>query len=259
MEAYERGETKGVDLKGIVPKWGDSRVLLELIGQIGNREGLGALLGEGVAQMSKVMGSPEYAIHVKGLEFPAHDPRAFNSMGLSYATANRGACHLQGMSYNYERRLTMPERGFAGPEDRFGKERKPELVIATQNFMGIMDSLKLCKFSIGGGASVTKSLEWLNFTTGWDMDVDEYLMAGERIFNLKRMINVRRGTRRKDDSLPDRIKFQPKGGGAGDNLPPDLEVSLDRYYKLRGWTGDGVPTGEKMAELGLLELGLSGA
>lgn len=252
MEAYERGETRGVDLQGIVPRWGDGRTLLALIGQIGNREGLGSLLGEGVARMSKAMGSPEYAIHVKGLEFPAHDPRAFNSMGLSYATANRGACHLQGMSYNYERRLSMPERGFPGPEDRFGKERKAELVVATQDYMGIMDSLKLCKFAIGGGASVTKSLEWLNLATGWDMDADEYLKAGERIFNLKRMINIKRGVRRKDDSLPDRIKFQPKGGGAGANLPPDLEASLDEYYRLRGWTKDGVPTEAKLAGLGLL-------
>lgn len=117
--------------------------------------------------------------------------------------------------------------------------------------MGIMDSLKLCKFSIGGGASVTKSLEWLNLATDWGMEMDE-LKAGERIFNLKRMLNVGRGVRRKNDSLPDRIKFQPKGSGAGANLPPDLDASLDEYYALKGWAKDGVPTDAKLAELGLL-------
>ncbi|HEY9054073.1 MAG TPA: aldehyde ferredoxin oxidoreductase family protein [Rectinemataceae bacterium] len=254
MEAFERGETAGIDLGGIAPRWGDAKALLELVRLIGARDGVGALLGEGVARMSKVFGSPEYAIHVKGLEFPAHDPRAFNSMGLSYATANRGACHLQGMSYNYERRLTMPERGFPAPEDRFGTKRKVELVVATQDYMGLLDSLKLCKFSIGGGSSVTTSLEWLNLATGWGMDVDEYLKAGERIFNLKRMINVSRGVSRKDDTLPDRIKFQPKGGGAGQNLPPDLETSLDAYYRLRGWSEDGLPEDSKKEELGLFVL-----
>lgn len=251
MEAVERGETAGLDLEGLSPRWGDGEALLALVDLIGNRQGVGAALGEGVARLSASIGSPDYAIHVKGLELPAHDPRAYHSMGLSYATSNRGACHLQGMSYAYERKLSMPERGFDTPLDRFGTGRKPELVVATQDYMGIMDSLKLCKFSIGGGASVTKSLEWLNLATGRDMGLDEYLLAGERIFNLKRLVNVARGVRRKDDTLPERIRQQPKGGGAGDSLPPDLDTSLDEYYRLRGWTPDGVPGEAKVEELGL--------
>ncbi|MCX7027995.1 MAG: aldehyde ferredoxin oxidoreductase family protein [Spirochaetes bacterium] len=251
MEAYERGETRGVDLSGVVPAWGSSKALLRLVDLIGRREGIGELLGEGVARASKVIGSPDYAIHVKGLELPGHDPRAFNSMGLSYATANRGGCHLQGLTYNYERRLTMPERGFDLPQDRFGTERKPELVIASQDYMCLMDSLKLCKFSIGGGSSVTKALEWLNLATGWDMSLEEFLRAGERIFDEKRLYNISRGVSRKDDRLPVRLQFQPKGGGAGQNLPPDMATSLDRYYELRGWTQDGVPTMVKLEELGI--------
>jgi aldehyde:ferredoxin oxidoreductase len=251
MEAYERNELRGQDLSGVEPLWGSGDALLRLLDLMAAREGIGEILCQGVAKASERIGSPEYAIHVKGLELPAHDPRAFNSTGLSYATANRGACHLQSLSYNFERRLTLPEKGFDVPQDRFGTERKAELVIATQNFMSLMDSLKLCKFAIGGGTSATTALSWLNLATGWDMDLEEFFLAGERIYNIKRLYNTRRGIRRKDDTLPKRILKEAKGGGAGDNLPPDLDASLDEYYTLRGWTSDGVPGAEKLAQLGI--------
>ncbi len=250
MEAYEKGQAGGQDLRGVVPAWGDGKALVRLVEMTGQREGIGWLLGEGVLRASATIGSPDYAIHVKGLELPAHDPRAFNSLGLSYATANRGACHLQGMSYNYERRLSMPERGFDVPQDRFGSERKVELVIASQDYMGLLDSLKLCKFAIAGGGSATRALEWLNLATGWNMDMVEFFKAGERIFTMKRLYNTARGVRRQDDNLPDRIRFQPKGGGAGANIPPDLDLALDGYYRLRGWSPDGVPSAERLEVLG---------
>lgn len=255
MEAYEKGEINGQDLSGITPSWGSGKALLDLVDLIGTRKGIGALLGQGVARASQAFGNSNYAFHVKGLEFPGHDPRAFNSLGLSYATSNRGACHLQSMSYGYERRLTFPEAGFDTPQDRFSTERKPELVIAAQNFMSLLDSLKLCKFSVGGGNSASQALRWLNLVTGWDMGIDEFLKAGERIFNLKRLYNVSRGISKKDDCLPKRILTNPKGGGAGRNLPPDFEASLERYYELRGWTEDGIPTKAKVSELALLERG----
>jgi aldehyde:ferredoxin oxidoreductase len=251
MEAYEKGHIGDHDLSGIVPTWGSSEALISLVDLMGKREGIGEILGDGVARASKLLGKPEYAMHVKGLEFPAHDPRAFNSMALSYATANRGACHLQGLTYNFERRLSMPERGFDVPQDRFGNDRKPELVIATQDFMSLLDSLKLCKFSIGGGSGHTKALEWLNLATSWNLSLDEFFKAGERIYNLKRLYNVSRGISRKDDAIPSRMLNEPKGGGAGDNLPRNFEASLDEYYRLRGWSEDGIPTAEKVAELGL--------
>jgi aldehyde:ferredoxin oxidoreductase len=253
MEAYEKKELRGVDLSGVVPEWGSGVALLELLDLIGESRGIGILLGEGVAQACKHFGNPEYAIHVKGLELPAHDPRAYNSMALSYATANRGACHLQGMTYNFERRIPFPERGFHEIQDRFGTDRKPELVVESQNYMGLIDSLKLCKFSLGGGTTATIALEWLNLATGWNMEQEEFFMAGERIFNLKRLYNTNRGVSRKDDTLPGRIKTDIKGGGAGANLPPDLETSLDQYYAIRGWTSDGIPKQDKLEELGLCE------
>lgn len=251
MEAYERGEMRGVDLYGIAPEWGKGEVLLRLIERIGLREGIGEILGEGVAKASLSFGAAEYAIHSKGLEFPAHDPRAFNTMGLSYATSNRGACHLQGMTYGYEKNLTFPERGFDAPQDRFGTDRKAELVARSQDLMGLLDSLKVCKFSQYGGARASDFLEWLNLATGWGMGMDEFLEAGERIFNLKRQFNVARGVSRKDDTLPERILREPKGGGAGQNLPPAFESSLNDYYRIRGWDANGVPEPGTLARLGL--------
>jgi aldehyde:ferredoxin oxidoreductase len=251
MESYEKGETAGIDLEGVVPAWGDGRALVELVRKIGERRGVGEILGEGVLRASRVLGRPEYAIHSKGLEFPAHDPRAFNSLALSYATSNRGACHLQGFTYVFEKAVTMPELGFPVAQDRFGTERKAELVIASQDLMGLFDSLKLCKLAMNGGVGATLALEWLNLATGWNMGMDEFLTAGERIFNLKRAYNRALGVSRKDDTLPDRIRFVPKGGGAGDNLPPDLDASLDEYYRLRGWTPEGIPKPETLARLGI--------
>ncbi len=251
MESFEKGETAGIDLEGMVPSWGNGKALVELVRMIGERRGVGEILGEGVLRASRVFGREEYAIHSKGLEFPAHDPRAFNSMGLSYATSNRGACHLQGFTYVFEKAITLPERGFPTAQDRFGTERKAELVIASQDLMGLFDSLKLCKLAMNGGVGATVALSWLNLATGWGVDMEEFLTAGERIFNLKRAYNCALGVSRKDDTLPDRIRFVPKGGGAGENLPPDLDASLDQYYRLRGWTPEGIPRVETLDRLGI--------
>lgn len=252
MEAYERGEVGSADLGGIVPGWGNGEALLKLVEFIGNRkEGIGELLGEGVAQLSLRMGNPNYAIHSKGLELPAHDPRAFSSMNLAYATANRGGCHLQGMTYNFEKSIPLPEKGFLTAQDRFSNDRKVLLVVSTQDFMSLIDSLKLCKFSLVGGVRATDAMEWLNSITGWDMNIDEFLVAGERIFNLKRYINTALGVSRKDDVMPVRTSTERKGGGTNDLLPPPLEETKDEYYTMRGWDKDGIPTEETLRRLGV--------
>jgi len=251
MEAFERGETGGLDLAGMEPSWGDGEALVQLVGLIGRREGVGEVLGEGVARAAEVFGDGSYAIHSKGLELPAHDPRAFGSMALSYATGNRGGCHLQGLTYNFEKSLTMPERGFDAPQDRFGSERKVELVARSQDLMSLLDSLKLCKFSLFGGVRAADALEWLNCVTGWDMGMEELLRAGERIFTFKRAYNASIGAAREDDSLPDRVAKEPKGGGAGTNVPPDLASSLDEYYSFRGWDKSGIPRRATLERLGI--------
>ncbi|MEW5935662.1 MAG: aldehyde ferredoxin oxidoreductase C-terminal domain-containing protein, partial [Bacillota bacterium] len=193
-------------------------------------------------------------IHCKGLAFPAHDPRAYNSMALGYATSNRGACHLQAFSHPFERNLSMPEVGLEQPADRFAVEGKAGMVARLQDIMCLFDSLALCKFLLFGHVGPSLLLEWLNLVTGWDLKLPEMMQAGERAFNLKRMFNVACGISRKDDVLPPRISFQRRGeGGAPQNLPP-MERVLADYSEVRGWSDEGIPTAAKLQELGIAGL-----
>jgi len=254
IECAERGllppKVDGVELR-----WGSPEVVLTLIKQIARRQGLGALLAEGVRKASEDIGglALEFAIHAKGLELPAHDPRAYNSLAVGYATSNRGACHLQGFSYIFERSVTLPELGYPEVQDRFGVEGKGQFVAVTQDLMCLFDSLKTCKFILFGGIKPTHLLEWFNLVNGWGWDLDRFMEAGERIFNLKRLYNVACGISRKDDTIAPRILTQRRGeGGAATNLPPFGEI-LSQYYEHRGWSPEGIPTEETVRRLGLEE------
>ncbi|MEW6662507.1 MAG: aldehyde ferredoxin oxidoreductase family protein [Bacillota bacterium] len=256
MECYEHGLISEQDANGISLKWGNAEAVIELIHQIAQRKGLGKILADGVKRAAEEIGgiAAEFALHVKGLEPPAHDPRAFNSLAVAYATSNRGACHLQGFTHPYEIAATLPELGLSKPADRFAVNGKGELTVNLQNFMAMCDSLKLCKFAIVGGVTLTHLVEWLNYITGWDMDIQDFIKTGERLFNLKRMYNIRCGISRKDDSLPARLLLLKRGsGGASDNLPP-LGEMLAEYYRHRGWDEFGIPLPSKLKELALLDI-----
>lgn len=255
MELYEHGLIKAEQNDGKEINWGDSEIMIEMIHKIAQRKGIGELLGKGVKEAAQEIGglAHEFAIHSKGLEFPAHDPRAYNSIAVGYATSNRGACHLQAFSHAFEKGVTMQELDYSVSLDRFVVEGKGILTAKAQNLMCLFDSLKMCKFSVYGGMSLTHMVDFLNYATGWDMDVEELYKAGERIFNIKRLYNVRCGISRKDDTLPQRIlSHRRKEGGAADNLP-HLGKMLNEYYEFRGWTQEGIPTVEKLKELGLEE------
>lgn len=255
MECWEHGLITEKDTDGLKLEWGSAEAMLGLVQAIARRAGLGQLLADGVRAAAEALGgrAKEYAIHVKGLEFPAHDPRAYNSVAVGYATSNRGACHLQGFTHMFEKSVTMPELGYTDIQDRFGVEGKGELTAKCQDLMCLMDSLKICKFSLSGGVKVTHLVKWLNYVTGWDVTVEEFLRAGERIFNLKRLYNVRCGISRKDDTLPPRILTHRRGsGGAAENLPP-LGRMLSEYYAWRGWSEEGIPTRNRLRALGLEE------
>jgi len=253
MEAFEKGLLTKEDTGGLELAWGEPAGALAMVKLIAHQEGIGKLLGRGVRYAAAEIGglANEMAIHCKGLEFPAHDPRAHNSQGLSYATSNRGACHVASFSHSFEKTLSMPDLGYPEPLDRFGWEERGRFTAVLQDLMGLMDSLKLCKFILFGGVKVHHMVEWLNCVTGWDMDLEEFMRAGERIFNLKRMFNVRCGISRKDDVLPPRITTHRRGeGGAAHNLPPINEM-LAQYYEHRGWDEMGIPTSGRLQELGL--------
>lgn len=249
MECYERGLI-GRDEVGMELRWGDPEAIVEMVRRIGEREGFGALLGEGVREASRRIGkgAEELAVHVKGLEVPMHDPRAFKGMGLQYATSHRGACHLRGLFYHIEQGERVPDLGIHKRYERFTVDDKAEPVVAMQNWHDVVDSLIMCKFAMVAPAS---ALAMLQMVTGWDMKLQEFLKVGERAYNLKRLINLRYGMTAKDDNLPKRLLTMPLPDGGCKGMVVELERMLPHYYRARGWDDDGVPTHEKLRELGL--------
>ena len=257
MECFEHDLIKEEDTGGLKLDWGSPEVLIEMIKMIVNKKGIGELLGNGVREAANVIGglAKEFAIETKGLEFPAHEPRVFNGTALSYATSNRGACHLADLgSRFYEKALAMPEIGLMEPAGTLTVEGKGKMIAGLQDVSGLYDSLKICKFTVWFGVDTSKLLKWLNMITGWDMTMEEFLLAGERIFNLKRIYNVRCGISRKDDTLPPRILNSIRGeGGCADHLPP-LNIMLKDYYEARNWDEFGIPKPDTLDRLEISNL-----
>lgn len=259
FEAYEKGIITQEDTLGVELNWGDAKAIHHMIHLIGKREGIGKLLGEGVRKASQVLGqgTEEYAVHVKGLELAFHDPRAFTSMGVGYITSNRGGCHLETLGYFAEQGVLFEEFGFEKGNNpflgRWGEtEGKAQLAINQQNYMNTYNALGLCKFAFRAGTAPSEVLKWINFATGWNMTLDEYLTAGERLHNIKRMFNVKLGISRKDDVYPERISKQPKPDGKAKGQLPKEDVLLPEYYEIRGWDENGIPTKETLERLELV-------
>jgi len=183
-----------------------------------------------------------------------HDPRAFAGLGLQYATMNRGACHLA-LAYTIERGVTIPDLGFTKEFtekiDRFALEGKANIVKVMQDFTELHDAFLFCKFLIFAGVTLTVMTKALNLVTGWNLKPNDLMEIGERIFNIKRLFNVKCGISRKDDTLPKRVYIPLKEGGTK-GFTPKLEPLLDEYYKIRGWDENGVPTKEKLLQLEII-------
>jgi len=255
MEAFEKGVLKEKDTEGILIRWGDAYILLKLIELIANRKGFGEILAEGSKRAAEMIGydSLKFTVQVKGLDLPGHDPRCFNGLGLGYATSNRGACHTNSFAYIYMGRTFDYTLDIPKPFDRLGTKGAGKIVATLQNYMALCDSLNICKFTAFGLPADTVQ-RWLKWVTGWDIEFEEFLKIGERINNLKRLYNVKCGVSRKDDTLPERIlKLNREGLHAPEKLP-ELEKMLDEYYAVRGWDQNGIPTKEKLTELGLTNI-----
>jgi aldehyde:ferredoxin oxidoreductase len=250
MELFEEGLITAADTGGISMIWGSAEAMVEAVRMIGEGKHLGAVLRQGIGRAAKAIGrgAEEFALQVKGLGIPAHDPRAYNGLACSYATSNRGAHHLSGQTHLYEHRLELPELNHK-PPGRFLVEGKGALAAWTQNIMNVLDSLKSCKFAQNGGWAIGPLTEAYNHITGEKATIKDLIFKGERSFNLKRLINVDRGISRKDDSLPKRLLTLAKTAeGYTPNLPP-LATMLEEYYQVRGWSKDGIPLPETLERL----------
>ncbi len=253
MECYEKGKITKKETDGLEIKWGAPKAMITLINQIAKREGFGGeYLADGPVKAAKKIGkeTAELVSQTKGLDYPAHDPRGHFSMALSYATSVRGACHLEGLTYFLDRGLKIEDFGYVESPDQFREEDKPEITYNLQNFLSVYNPLGICKFLMGR-AEPSQIARWVNRVTGFEMDKKELLKVGERLFNLKRLYDIKLGISGKDDVLPKRL-LTAKPDGKAKGKVPDLEKMLPEYYKLRGWDEKGIPTKERLKELDLV-------
>ncbi len=247
MECFEAGVLTRKDTDGLDLSFGSAAAMLTLLQKICSREGIGAVLAEGTRLAARKLGAQagQYAIEVKGLEIPAHDPRAHNFLALAYATDNRGAIHTGAADPKVE--------GFdlTGMADiRFNVEGTAEMVARGQDYGAVLNSLVLCAFSHAGyaqynsamgfpGITARDVLSWFKLATGMEVPFESLMEAGARIVNLKRLINQRIGMMAGEDRLPGRIlTISRTSGTVSDPLPP-IEKLLSDYYQVRGWNKDG--------------------
>jgi aldehyde:ferredoxin oxidoreductase len=253
MEAFEKGLLGQAELDGIRLHWGDGEAMIALLHKIGKREGIGDILADGTRRAAERLGRDfgDMVVEVKGVEIPMHDPRAYWSNALNYAVANRGACHMEGVTFTVESGLPFPDLGYTAPMDPYIPDGKAELTVKMHDLMVLYDALGICKFYIVVSYGPTAMAEWLNYCTGWDVSPPDLMRTAARIFTLKRLVNVGRGLRRKDDALPTRLLRVPQRDDIGPVDPQAMERMLTEYYRLRGWNTQGVPTPEQLKALQL--------
>ena len=245
MECFERGLLSKEDAGGLELRFGSVEGYLEIPKLMAHRRGLGATLADGVKLASeKIKGSGRLAVHVKGLEYPGYDPRGSIGMALAYATSDRGACHLRAWPADSEA---------FGDLDPFTIEGKAALVIDGQNSNSVKWCFIFCDFYPVGYPTMARLH---NLATGRSVNEKELELVGERIWNLTRMFNVREGFLRDQDTMPPRMTEPLRSGFAkGKSVSSeDFEKMLEEYYELRAWNEDGVPSREKLEELGLFPL-----
>ncbi len=252
MEAYEKGMIDtDLDLE-----FGNAEAMLEVLKKIAHKEGeLGKLLGDGVYEAAKEVGqgSEKFAIHVKGMPPAGFEVRGVKGMALAFAVAPRGADHLTSCLYAIE--MAGSYWDFED-YDRTELKGKAFALKAMEDLMALYDMTGMCKFSRGLMVDEGQ-LELLNAMTGFDMGLSEFLKAGERMYNLSKAFNIRNGFGRKDDKLPDRV-FDDEvlyGPTEGETLSRrEFEEELDRYYDVRGWDDEGIPTKNTLKRLDLPEV-----
>ncbi|OFX85927.1 MAG: hypothetical protein A2W99_17050 [Bacteroidetes bacterium GWF2_33_16] len=243
-EAYEQiRKDIGRDLK-----FGDAEAVVTLTELMGKVEGFGKVLSLGSMRLAQKYGHPEIAMQVKGLELPAYDPRGFYGMSLSLATSNRGACHLKAYLVSTEALATPFEI------NRFTDKGKPGLVKLYQDLISTIDSMGVCIFT-SFALNPIHYANMLSAVIGITIDSTELLKIGERIWTLEKLFNLREGLTRKDDTLPSRLLNESYSSGHSKGVTVNLNPLLDKYYQLRGWSKEGVPTEEKLKELDLLTEG----
>jgi len=264
ISCFEKGILTEEDI-GFALEWGNPDAIVKLTELICNNEGIGKILSQGTRKAARQLGkgADTLLVEVKGLEVPMHDPRANYALGLQYATANRGACHLRGFGSDIY-------SGFAKFQKPFGVAEEVPLQLRTvdnpdfakdiaigQNLSEVNNALGICRQTFSSGSQILENnfellLDAIYYLTGLRYSLHELLEVGERIFNLKRLFNVRCGITRTDDRIPQKLQL-PLSEGLVKNKVLTIDAMLEEYYKYRGWDQDGIPTKDKLMELKIIE------
>ncbi len=244
MEMFEDGVITTEHTGGIEFKFGSAEALCKAVELVATGEGFGKDLALGSKRLCEKYGRPELSMTVKGQEFPAYDPRGIQGMGLTYATSNRGACHLRSYTVASEV-LGIPEK-----TDPLVTEGKPGLVKAFQDATAAFDSSGLCLFT-----SFAWTLEnvapQLDAACEGEWTTEKLIEVGERVWNLERDFNLKAGLTAKDDTLPKRFLTEAANTGPAEGKTSGLEKMIPEYYELRGWTPEGELTAQTRQRLGL--------
>ncbi|HEX7365290.1 MAG TPA: aldehyde ferredoxin oxidoreductase family protein [Dehalococcoidia bacterium] len=250
---YELGVISEKDTGGLKLTWGNVDAATELLHQIGKNQDFGAVVAGGTRRMAQKYGRPAgEAVQTKGLEIPMHDPRAYHSMGLVYATAPRGADHNKSNAYQIDGGTGHPDLDFP-ITDRWADD-KAAMVERSQNWVAVSDSIGICVWAI---IPVTLITAMINASTGWNTELAELLKAGERIFQLQRALSCKLGISSSDDVLPELV-MRPIPEGGTEGHVPNMGKMLPEYYALRDWdSATGKPSKKRLESLGMPEIAAS--
>ena len=244
MELFEMGVLTTEHTGGIELKFGNAKALTDVTELTGKGEGFGAEIGLGSKLLCEKYGHPELSMSVKGQEFPAYDSRGIQGMGLTYATSNRGACHLRSYTVASEV-MGIPEK-----TDPLVADGKAGLVKAFQDATAVFDSAGICVFT-SFAWTLDDVAPQIDAACEGEWSTERLLEVGERIWNLERQFNMQAGFTGKDDNLPQRLLKDAAKTGPAAGLTNQLDKMLPEYYEVRGWTPEGVPSNETLERLGV--------
>ena len=244
IDLYAAGAISSDDTGGIELEFGNTEAFVALVEATAIGEGFGKELGQGSRRLCDKYGHPEFSMTVKSQEFPAYDPRAIQGMGLTYATSNRGACHLRSYTVSSEV-LGIPEK-----TDPLVTEGKAGLVKAFQDATAAVDSSGTCIFTTFA-LSGEDIAPMVDAACEGDWSVERFVEVGERIWNMERQYNIAAGFTGADDTLPERLLKDAAKSGSAEGSVNRLDEMLPEYYQLRGWDESGEPKQDTLSRLGL--------
>jgi aldehyde:ferredoxin oxidoreductase len=263
MECYENGILKKGDTGGMDLRFGNVEAMIRMVEMIGKREGLGDILADGISSAAEKFGkgAGRFAMHVKGMPLPFHEPRGKTGVGLGYAVSPTGPDHMEfphDPFWSTEAGIALLRPlGILDPVDVLDLgPKKVRLFIYLQQYWDLLNSLGVCMFTTKpfGPHTFNGIVDYVKAVTGWQTSLFDLLKVGERHANMARIFNLREGFTSKDDTLPDRL-FNPMEGGTLKGKKIDKEKfskAIETYYQMMGWDPEtGVPKKEKLAELDL--------